>query len=244
MNVKVIKSKFLSELQLSEQIKKNLNSYQSGRFKQLPAEWVSDSRVVMDEIPELKHSDSVGDTFENAKKLYQALKNMDRITASDQRLWAWLACGPFSKYMAARWATGSPWNKPDVTPKIKNVLMHWFLQRQSSAHYYRHGLAYLWWGVEMTKGPDSEKDQYKLTKEFFSTQEYTRQLAGKLGQSRTILRAVLLFVSQNPKIFSGAKDGKIRKFVPRLNMVAAYRLLPSMTEESLQSIMAEIANNL
>lgn len=242
MKVKVIKSEYLSELQRPSRIKQDLEKYRSGKPLVLPEEFIADTKVVIDDLPKLNPSDVAAITCENAIKLHKSLKNMNRTSASDQRLWAWLACEPFAEYMAKRWASKKPWtSKGDDDAKTKNVLAHWYLQGQASKYYYNHGLAYLWWGVEMTKGLDTEDDPYLLTREFFSTQEYTRQLAGKLGRSKKTIRAILEFVVKNPGL---SKDEKIRRLVPKVNMVAAYRLLPPLDAEELQLILRILAKEL
>lgn len=244
MKVKVIKIACLSRLQNIEQIKHDLNFYSNGEFPSLSETDLSDTRVVLVDSIILDPSDEVETLYKNAIKLYEGLKNMDRISGSDQRLWAWLARGPFSKYLAKRWGTTPVWLNPAEQPKINSVLTHWFVQAQMTDDYFRHGLAYLWWGVEMTKGEKNDPDKYVLTKEFFSTQEYTRHLAGELGRSKNLLRAVLRYVTDHPETFSGAKDDKIRKLFPRINMTAAFLLLPSLSEEKLQEIIEGLAKNL
>ena len=102
MKVKVIKITALTKLQSINQIKQDLICYSSGKFSPLTDDETSDTKVVLNDSVILYPSTEGKIIFENAIKLYEGLKNMDRISASDQRLWAWLAREPFGKYMAKR----------------------------------------------------------------------------------------------------------------------------------------------
>ncbi len=237
-HIKVYTTSFLEKLgqRLQGESEEVIRGYIEGRS---PSCSVSDTKDTILEINDFPELDAEKGEFENAQVLYEALMGMDRILASDQRLWAWLAHVPFMKYMAKRWPV------PDQSPdkQAGYILRYWFVGTQSSSSYMRHGIAKLWWGAHMTH--DSERDNpFELTGELFSMEDYTRTLFGKLGRSDKIVHAILEFVVENPELFGSHKEARIRFIMRRLNFTGGYKVLPSLLKSEIKKLLENYKNDI
>lgn len=117
---------------------------------------------------EEKFLDSSND-FITAKYLFETLK-IDRIQASDSRLWITLTHRDSWSYMQKRWNLKDSDKGTNLNNKI---LSRWHLDGSPRNALARNGLSRLWWAAELTYAPwekDSElecfrcEDPYKYTK--------------------------------------------------------------------------------
>tara|TARA_Y100000589_G_C27142101_1_gene625194 strand:- start:203 stop:985 length:783 start_codon:yes stop_codon:yes gene_type:complete len=102
---------------------------------------------------------------DNAILIYEALKNLTPIAASNQCLWATLTHQHFFEYVQQRWPLGK-------SPK-SIILSHWFFSGSDRPAYRRNAISGLWWAGHLTYSPwekdpnlkflESE-DPYKYTK--------------------------------------------------------------------------------
>jgi hypothetical protein len=131
--------------------------------------FLADSRIEVADLPELQLPTSDTDLFEteNAIALHGALRTLNRNQAADDRLWAWLAHGPYWTYMRKRWSIESQKNK------IRYVREHYFIG--DSRSLVRHGLARLWWFGHATYVP-GEPDPYSLTRLLLKTTDARQQI--------------------------------------------------------------------
>lgn len=92
-----------------------------------------------------------GESFDsaNAERVYEHLGAIERVQASDPRLWTHLAFVEYRDYMERRWPLeGENWKN-----RVKD---RWFLQRSTRGVLIRHGIARLWWIAELTYDPHLE----------------------------------------------------------------------------------------
>jgi hypothetical protein len=230
-NIKVFTSKFIQRLGQRLESEDVVRRYIEGKSPNFSNADIRDTALKIESFPELDSDDS---PFENAKILYESLRNIDRTMASDQRLWTWLAHVPYMKYMAKRWPVADQ-------PKEKRaqyIAQHWFVGTQTTTAYLRHGIGLLWWGAHMTYD-EKRSDPFELTREFFSLYEYSRLLPGSLGKSDIFVNVLLDFVKNQQEHFSKNKEDKVRALMRRLNFVGAYKLLPTLDEKQLKNVLEE-----
>ena len=113
--------------------------------------------------------------FENAVKLYESM-NMNRVYASDPRIWTYLTHGPYFNYVKERHKprTGNQAKRPNTElnindyetsideekKTISNYLRNtFFLFGQGKASKRRNALSRLWWAIELTHSPH---DRYNI----------------------------------------------------------------------------------
>lgn len=101
--------------------------------------------------------------FENAKRLYEALKHIPESTACDVRLWEGLAFGKFYDYMKYRY------NPADQ----KNYYRaRWLFPGEGKKRdLFRQGLSRLWWYAYLTYD-ESLANPYELTEFCFKHKDF------------------------------------------------------------------------
>lgn len=163
-----------------------LDQYFNGR------PYLAESRVEVAELPELQCPNKEGELYEleNSIALHGALKDLTPSQAADERLWVWLAHGPYWTYMRRRWPAE---NSKDGSLS-RYLLEHYFLG--DARTLVRHGLARLWWFGHSTYDASAE-DPYTLTRLLLHTTDARQSLTErKFWRNRTVLHGLLTRVSQ------------------------------------------------
>lgn len=114
--------------------------------------------------------------IENAILVYDAVGSIDRVNASDPRLWTYLALNTCREFMEARWPlTGCrAWKK--------RVESRWLMpERPSRSNLTRHGIARLWWLTELTY---DGQFKHSLSRNSQDPYAYTKWLIG--NQDRVV----------------------------------------------------------
>lgn len=94
----------------------------------------------------------------NAEKIYEAMKGLTLSQASDERIWAAYALGPFKDYIIKRW-----------NPQSSSSMMdHCFFMQSPHRSLYRQGISRLWWIARVTRDSAPGEDPYRLTKFVFT----------------------------------------------------------------------------
>lgn len=101
--------------------------------------------------------------FENAKRLYDALKHIPESTACDVRLWEGLAFGKFYDYMKYRY---------NPTDQKNYYRARWLFPGEGKKRdLFRQGLSMLWWYAYLTYD-DSLANPYELTEFCFKHKDF------------------------------------------------------------------------
>jgi hypothetical protein len=161
MRLQYIRAAALAELR--DAVVQNLKHYSSDApltdsFFAGRSDWLSDSSLLIEGLPVLPPSDDGATEADNAIALHRALVGLSPSQAADERLWAWLAHGPYWEYMQKRW----PLAAKDRDKPHNFVLEHYFVGR-NVRNLVRHGIARLWWFAQTTYD-DKRTDPYELTK--------------------------------------------------------------------------------
>lgn len=126
----------------------------------------------------------------NSIALYERLKMLTPVQASDERLWTCLTHSHYWEYMRARWPRASE-------DSFESIETRWFFKGSAMERLARNGLARLWWGAYATVLPDAP-DPYRLTRILFKNTEvqfgYMERLFGK---NRCVLHTALDFIELN-----------------------------------------------
>ncbi len=124
----------------------------------------TESKVDMEDFEMDMSAEKPEDTdFENAKRVFEALKHIPESTACDTRLWAGLTFGKFYSYMKYRY------NPSNNSKYFKNK---WLFQGQSrKSGLFRQGISMLWWYAYLTYD-DSLENPYELTEFCFGHKDF------------------------------------------------------------------------
>ena len=124
--------------------------------------------------------------FENAKRLYEALKHIPESTACDVRLWEGLTFGKFYDYMKYRY------NPADQKNYYR---IRWIFSSGSKKRdLFRHGLSMLWWYAYLTYD-ESQSNSYELTEFCFKHKDflisvYSRSFSGSKNVRLGLIQAL------------------------------------------------------
>jgi hypothetical protein len=160
IRIRYLKSSALAEVR--ENVSLAIEPYSSNKpfledyFKNR-SDWLCDSSLSIQTLPELDTGDNGAIEAANAIAIHRGFIGLSPSQAADERLWAWLAHGPYWDYMQKRWPTPSAKGKA-----VDFVMEHYFIGR-NVRNLVRHGISRLWWFAQTTYD-DKREDPYELTK--------------------------------------------------------------------------------
>ncbi|MDM5374163.1 DUF6339 family protein [Bacillus bombysepticus] len=196
--------------------------------------------IVLDSKIEYVHPDfsfnpnfSVSD-FDNVKAMYEALKHLTVVQATQERLWVGLAHLQMRDYFNFRL-------KEDLDKRnekrLKSAL---FFVNGAKRSLFVHVLARLWWVGYMTYDESNNKDPYWLT-EFFCAREFSGRsvyfFSSNFTANRMITKGILLALK---KLNDEGFEIKRAHFVEAgryLNIVGGAMILDMLDEEELAGMV-------
>jgi hypothetical protein len=195
---------------------------------------IRESQIEVVELPELicepdarTESDAA-----NAIALYERLKILTPVQASDERLWSCLAHTTYWRYARVRWQGGSAEN-------FDSVETRWFFKGSSMERLARNSIARLWWGAYATVLPDTP-DPYRLTRVLFSNTDVQFHYMERLfGKNRCVLHTALDYTERNlPRIRPRKSVGTWANETGKLiNRVGGVLQLDAMSESEVEEIL-------
>lgn len=215
----------LLELKRREHILEHHNAYAAGN---IPQEWLEGALItnLEAELPDLDPDKAMDG--ENAARLHSVLSTLSRLTAADERLWAWMALARYPEYLASRW----PFLKDDEEARFKHVRNRWYFGQTPRA---RSGLGRLWWGAEITGRPkehnsmffDSmpDSDPYHYTRILFSRKDYQFDLMERsLSLAPEIIIPALHFLNERDEAGKFVTGPMFRRAIAlELRLSSTYR---------------------
>lgn len=140
------------------QLKSNIQSgitapYESDEFSIDATQTLPMNLEIYENICNDLYADSAHE-YEDAITIYEALKDLPEVMASDPIFWESVSHSVFHAFLQKRWGKG------DFKASVYN---HWFVTRG----LMRHGIANLWWAVRLTVDLSNTADPYRLTKVIF-----------------------------------------------------------------------------
>jgi hypothetical protein len=163
--------------------------------------------------------------FETAVTIFETLKNLEPIQASDERLWTYLSHVDLYPYMQKRWSAVYDGKAKDGKDYISD---HWFLASSAHGSLMCHAIAGLWWAVYLsvddTRGADKK---YDLTKILFRQLDFPTRTLGtyKLGRHKEAVIGILEFIEENNDLFKSGFESKTRFITKHLNIVGGVKPL-------------------
>lgn len=198
----------------------NVDFYKSHKFVYDP------DQVLM--IPNIEFTEDfsakldVNDDFKSAIQIYEVLKNLEPVQASDERLWTYLSHVDLYPYMIKRWnavLTGTATNEKEY------IFEHWFLKSSAQNNLLRHALSGLWWAVYLSVDESRAENKYDLTRILFRQLDFPTRTLGtyKLGRHREAVIGILEFIEENADLFATKFELKTRFLTKHLNLVGGVK---------------------
>jgi hypothetical protein len=202
---------------------------------------IRESQIEIVELPELISEPGARTEADaaNAMALYERLRMLTPVQASDERLWSCLAHTTYWRYSRVRWQGGAADN-------FDSVETRWFFKGSSMERLARNGIARLWWGAYATVIPEAP-DPYRLTRVLFSNTDIQFHYMERLfGKNRCVLHAALEFTERNlprirPRKSVGAWANETGKLINRVGGVLQLdALIAAEVDEILEDYLQQI----
>jgi len=241
MHVQYLKYGALSELRHS--ISTNIKKYEEEKswldsfFNH--RDYLAESRLEIESWPDLALPDGKGELYEleNTIRLHEALKQLTPSQASDERLWTWLAHGPYWTYMRRRWPVEGQSRPPTY------ILEHYFVADARSL--VRHGLARLWWFGHATAMVD-EAHVYDLTAALLKTTDARQSLMERTyWRNHRILAAILRRVRywESHGLDFYVPRERFRRLCKSINLFGGTLLLDAVDENVVNMLVDGVAQS-
>lgn len=238
---KLFSSQYVESLQKALAVETGINSYLKDLFDFKNIYVLENPQILVPNLIELVMPEKNNNhDLDNCKIIYEAMKTMDPIQATDYRIWIYLTHVPFWSYVRKR--------RPiETQPKNKMreyVLRHWFVDGINAKNLLRNDISSFWWCGYLTYDK-SRKNPYELTEELYSMLDYTRHLLpGKQGRNKEFVHAILEFVIENRSLFSTYKEEKVRFLMRKSNYVAGYKVLASLSKDQIKSLFLSYSDEI
>lgn len=185
------------------------------------------SKVEMEDVVFDMTAEEPADTdFENAKRLFEALKHISQSTACDERLWISLAFDKFYDYMKYRY---------NIVEKPTMLQNKWLFQKKArKSALFRQGISMLWWYAYISYD-NTLANPYELTEFCFKHKDflisiYSRTFSGSENVRLALMQALRDFEQDGGSIEKKEVYNGIVKYVSFLG--GAY-LIDTFTREEL-----------
>lgn len=209
--------------------------------------WCNDSRIeTIKPITLLPPDNGNAFDFENTKRVYEGLKHIDRIQASDERFWAYLTHYKFWSYMKRRWPID------DVIQSPANRIRDRYLFTGSkSKALVRNGLARLWWYGFLSYDSENSSNPYELTELLVGVHDIAHSvLERSFSNCRNVTLAILSVIGkyrndERVAKYRYNKEKGFRAFYRHLlillNYVAGVTVLDVLDREDVETILEDKA---
>jgi hypothetical protein len=205
-------------------------------------DWLCDSSLTVEALPELDPADNGAAEAANAVALHKSIVGLTPSQAADERLWTWLAHGPYWRYMQGRWPVSG---KKDGTP-TDYIQNHYFVGR-NVRNLVRHGISRLWWFAQTTYD-EKRQDPYELTKvmlEFSDNRQSVMERAFSRNREfvQALLDRALYWRGQGKDILS--KREQFRSLCKEMNLNGGTMLLDCLARTEVHELFDDfIARNI
>ena len=184
------------------------------------------------------------DDLETALKIYEALKGLEPIQASDERLWTYLTHVDLYPYMIKRRADAYIGTVKGVDAQ-KYISDHWFLSSTAQGSLLRHPIAGLWWAVHLSVD-EGRGDKYELTKIFLRQLDFPTRTLGsyELARHKEAVLGILEFIQENEQLFKSHFEGKTRYITKHLNLIGGVKPIAYLDRTFFKTELQKVANKI
>lgn len=162
---------------------------------------------------------------ENSRRLYESFRgNINRVQATDRRIWTYLTHETFWSYMQSRWPVSTEGTVGD----------RYFCDRGM----LRNGIARLYWAAELSY--DSVNDSYEYTDFLLSRQDLLSQMDRSFTKNRKVLLASLKVLRENARL----SEDRQRAYFTQLRQAGGATLLDAMPAEQIEALCCQIYDHI
>lgn len=210
----------------------NYDAYKANQFVYEPKYAKGPTGIFLAENVKLDPDKS---DFENCIKLYEALKSMNEVQASDERLWTYLTHVHFWDYMKGRWPV------VEAEKPLGRIRDRYFLRNLNLRTLTRNGLSRLWWYAHITID-ESRNNKYELLEILLKRQDLVVGITERaLGSNKKVRTGLLEFLKENPAIASS--EDLTRELFKAINLYGGVKMLPLLEVQEIKGVLEAVNSN-
>ena len=169
--------------------------------------------------------------LENCKLIISSLGSLTAAEATDERLWATLSFGVYSRYAKLRWPIKRASNQ------VNHVQEHWFA-KTSRNRLRDNAIARLWWMAHIAQRvPDASYEE--VLKTLFFNSDYRSSLLER-NSSANAINVVVCILNISQKAFADGIEFerfKFREFMKGVDFIGKRTSLPSLSLKQLEELL-------
>jgi hypothetical protein len=172
----------------------------------------------------------------NSITLYEALKGLDEVQASDERLWTYLTHVHFWEYMKGRWPI------EDSKKPLSRIRERYFLRNLNLESLTRNGLSRLWWYAHITLDTH-RKNKYELLEILLQRQDLVVGITERaIGSNKKIRTSLLEYLKENPSI--AESEDLSRELIKTLNLYGGVKILPFLEISDIKKLLSDLGSTI
>ena len=240
----MIKQRFIKELSL-DRLRVNIDANQASYAKDAHwldsyfagSNWFVDFDIPAPDSMQLQMPISRTETcdLENTKIVYEALKHLTPVQASDPRLWAYFTHVSHWDYMRKRWPVEQYVGKLRFREIIQE---RYFFMPDRSRALLRNGMARLWWYGYCSYDP-LRADPFELTGALLKKLDVTQNLLeNAFGRNIQITQAVLsVLLDREKEGRSFYEREQVRELAKYIVQVGGVTIIDALPNEDIRSLV-------
>lgn len=232
MRLYLLKDECLEDLKIK--VKNNSNKYLQNNMPWLDEYFSKESyRIPLNieiNAPKLiKPSEGKNNDLENSIALFESLRNLIPVLATEELFWSYLCHTTYYNYIQARW--------PLKKEGISSIKLRYFFEGGRARGVARNGLSRLWWASYMTYDRN-RSDPYELTRLLLNNQdEFESIIDRSLTRNKNVLFALLIVLAETEH-----KREDFRALMRKLNRIGGVTVLSVLSIDELKHFISKCLN--
>lgn len=173
----------------------------------------------------------------NTRFIYDALKTLSPLVATNGYLWSYLCHTKYKKYVIARWIK-NPEDEDKHEGTVKTIQKRFFCSSNKKDIMRMNAISRLWWAGYLTYDKN-HSDPYHLTQILFTGQQICADILDTpFCGNKTIITGILLAIEQyKGKVAENINSELVRKCIKYFRRYAAVTNVDFLSETEIQNII-------
>ena len=173
----------------------------------------------------------------NTRFIYEALKTLSPLVATNGYLWSYLCHTKYKKYVIARWIK-NPEDEDKHEGTVKTIQKRFFCSSNKKDIMRMNAISRLWWAGYLTYDKNNG-DPYHLTKILFTGQQICADILDTpFCGNKTIITGILLAIEQyKGEVAENINSELVRKCIKYFRRYAAVTNVDFLSETEIQNII-------
>lgn len=173
----------------------------------------------------------------NTRFIYEALKTLSPLVATNGYLWSYLCHTKYKKYVIARWIK-NPEDEDKHEGTVKTIQKRFFCSSNKKDIMRMNAISRLWWAGYLTYDKN-HGDPYHLTKILFTGQQICADILDTpFCGNKTIITGILLAIEQyKGEVAENINSELVRKCIKYFRRYAAVTNVDFLSETEIQNII-------